>query len=62
MVIDKSKNTRKLITLPHELLARIAAFQASSRIGNKLPTESAAIRMLIERGLAAFESGDSQAG
>jgi metal-responsive CopG/Arc/MetJ family transcriptional regulator len=49
MVVNPDRMTRKLVSLPHELLAAIEDY----RFENRIKTESEAIRQLIELGLKA---------
>ena len=57
MVVNPANLIRKLVSLPPDLLARIEDF----RFENRVKTESEAIRILIERGLAAPNTAPSQA-
>ena len=57
MVVNPANLIRKLVSLPPALLARIEDF----RFENRVKTESEAIRILIERGLAAPNTAPSQA-
>ena len=45
--VNKDKNAQVLVTLPHEMLAKIENYQFDNRIKNR--TE--AIRVLIQKGL-----------
>ncbi len=47
MVVNPDRLTRKLVSLPNELLAEIDDY----RFSNRVKTESEAIRRLIELGL-----------
>jgi metal-responsive CopG/Arc/MetJ family transcriptional regulator len=49
MVVNPNRLARKLVSLPHELLAAIEDY----RFANRIKTESEAIRRLIELGLEA---------
>lgn len=49
MAVDTSKMTRKLISLPNDMLETISDFRFRERIGS----EAEAIRRLIEAGLRA---------
>lgn len=50
MAIDRSRNTRKILTLPHELVARVRKF----RFRREIDTETEAYRVLIAKGLEGF--------
>jgi metal-responsive CopG/Arc/MetJ family transcriptional regulator len=47
MAVNPETTTRKLVSLPHDLVKRIQDF----RYENRIPSESEAIRLLIIRGL-----------
>ena len=49
MAVNPDRMTRKLVSLPHELLRAIEDF----RFENRVRTEAEAIRRLIELGLKA---------
>jgi metal-responsive CopG/Arc/MetJ family transcriptional regulator len=49
MAVNPDKLIRKLVSLPHELLAAIDEY----RFSNRIKTESETIRRLIELGLNA---------
>ena len=49
MAVDTSKMTRKLVSLPNEMIVAISDFRFQERIGS----EAEAIRRLIEAGLKA---------
>lgn len=49
MVVNTDVGARKIVTLPHSLIAAIRKF----RFSNEIRTESEAIRQLIEAGLQA---------
>jgi hypothetical protein len=49
MVINPASMVRKLVSLPHALVAAIEDY----RFANRIKTESEAIRQLIELGLNA---------
>jgi len=49
MAVDPSKMTRKLVSLPHEMVEAISEYRFAEKIGS----ESEAIRRLIQIGLAA---------
>ena len=51
MAVNPDRMTRKLVSLPNEMLRAIDDF----RFENRIKTESEAIRRLIERGLKAAE-------
>ena len=57
MAIDRSRNTRKILTLPHELVARVRKF----RFRREIDTETEAYRVLIAKGLEGFgEEAESE--
>jgi hypothetical protein len=47
MPIDRTKNTRKVLTFPHELVREVQDFRFAARI----TTESEAWRELVRKGL-----------
>ena len=56
MAIDRSRNTRKILTLPHELVARVRKF----RFRREIDTETEAYRVLIAKGLEGFGEEESE--
>lgn len=51
MAVDPSKMTRKLVSLPHEMVEAISEYRFAQKIG----TEAEAIRRLIQKGLEAAQ-------
>jgi metal-responsive CopG/Arc/MetJ family transcriptional regulator len=51
MTVNPDYHTRKLVTLPHELLRAVEDY----RFDNRIKTESEALRALIRIGLATVE-------
>lgn len=56
MAIDRSRNTRKILTLPHELVARVRKF----RFRREIDTETEAYRVLIAKGLEGFGEEEAE--
>jgi len=56
MAIDPSKMTRKLVSLPHEMVEAISEYRFAEKIG----TESEAIRRLIQKGLEDGKISESE--
>lgn len=50
MAVDTEQNTRKLVTLPHDLVRAVEDY----RFANRIKTESEALRLLIRAGLDAL--------
>jgi hypothetical protein len=55
MAINSDKTVRKNVSLPHEVMERVSAYQAAQ----EMASESEALRSLIEAGLLAKESPDA---
>lgn len=51
MAIDPTKMTRKLVSLPHEMVEAISEY----RFANKISSESEAIRRLLQKALKSEE-------
>ncbi len=49
MPVNQATTTRKIISMPHEMVAAVAAY----RFSNHIETEAEAIRRLVEMGLKA---------
>ncbi len=51
MAVNRDTTIRKLVSLPRDMVDAISQY----RYGNQIPTESEAIRRLIEIGLKSLE-------
>lgn len=49
MAVNPETTVRKLVSMPHELVARIQEY----RYKNRIASEAEAIRRLVEKGLAS---------
>lgn len=57
MAVDLSNKTRKIVTMPHDLLQQVEDF----RFANRISTEAEALRVLIRAGIDALKNAPEPA-